>query len=486
MPLRSRRQFLEDSMFAAAAAVAANSVGSVLAAEEKQSKSPNERLSVAVVGVNGRGGSHLEAFSARKDTEVTYIVDVDDAVGQSKANYVAERQGGRKPKVVRDMRQAFDDKSVDLVSTATPNHWHALTSIWAMQAGKDMYVEKPVCHNVSEGRRIVETARAHKKICQTGTQSRSMAGMQAAMKFLHDGKLGEVKLAHGLCYKPRGSIGPKGHYTPPATVDYDLWLGPAPLAELTRPHFHYDWHWQWPYGNGDLGNQGIHQMDLARWGLGLTGLSKRVFSYGGRFGYEDAGEVANTQVVVHDYGDKTLVFEVRGLKTMPYKEAKVGVIFTGTNGFLVMATYEAGAAFDKHGNMLQQFTGGGDHFDNFIKAVRSRNPKDLNADILEGHLSSSLCHLGNISYRLGEEVAPVEAEERVLSLKTNDNALATFERTVDHLLVNNVDPAKTRLRVGQQLAFDSDKEKFVENSPADAMLTRDYRAPYVVPPAGQV
>jgi len=496
MSLRTRRQFLEDSMFAAAAAVAANSAGSVFAAEEKQSTSPNERLSVAVVGVNGRGVSHLDAFTSRKDTEVTCIVDVDDAVGQLKAEYVAKRQNGRAPKVVRDMRQAFDDKSIDLVSTATPNHWHSLTAIWAMQAGKDMYVEKPVSHNVSEGRRVVETARHYNKICQTGTQSRSMTGMQAAMKFLHEGKIGEIRLARGLCYKRRGSIGPKGHYTPPSNVDYDLWLGPAPLAELTRKNFHYDWHWQWPYGNGDLGNQGIHQMDLARWGMGLTGLSKRIFSYGGRLGYEDAGETANTQVVVHDYGDKSLVFEVRGLPTQPFRlkgmqddkldNASVGVIFTGTSGYLVMASYEAGAAFDKDGKMLETFKGGGDHFANFVAAVRSRKHTDLNADILEGHYSSALCHLGNISYRLGKQVSAADAKEQIKHVETTDDALDTLDRVMEHLTANKVDMKKSMLQLGQQLNFDPAKETFIDNSTADAMLTREYRAPYVVPAAGKV
>ncbi len=265
-------------------------------------------------------------------------------------------------------------------------------------------MEKPVSHNVSEGRRIVEAARKYKKICQTGTQSRSAKGMQEAMKFLHDGKIGQVKVARGLCYKRRPSIGPKGAYPVPAEVNYDLWSGPAPLVELTRPKFHYDWHMQTLYGNGDLGNQGIHQMDIARWGLGVNQVSNSVLCYGGRLGYEDAGDAANTQVAIHDYGDKSLVFEVRGLETKDYRGAKVGNIFEGTNGYLMMSSYEAGLAFDKDGNQIAKFIGGGDHFGNFIDAVRSRKSEDLNADILEGHLSSALCHLGNISYYLGTKV----------------------------------------------------------------------------------
>jgi len=489
MTNRSRRQFLEDSMFAAAAALAAGAAGSALGADaaeaEKQSTSPNEKLGVAVVGVRGRGGEHLSAFSGRKDTEVLYIVDADEKVGNNRAKEVGDRQG-RKPKYVRDMREAFADPAVDVVSTATPNHWHALVSIWAMQAGKDVYVEKPVSHNVSEGRRVVETARKYDKICQTGTQCRSMKGMRDAIEYMQAGKLGKVELARGLCYKRRGSIGPKGTYPVPANVDYNLWLGPAPEAPLTRPQFHYDWHWQWAYGNGDLGNQGIHQMDVARWGLGVDTLSSAVFSYGGRLGYEDAGETANTQIVVHDYGDKSLVFEVRGLDTKPYKGAGVGVIFEGSEGYLVINSYDGGTAFDKDGKAVQEFKGGGDHFANFLSAVRSRKKSELHAEILDGHLSSALCHLGNISYRLGTSMSPSEAKERLKDVKTTDDAKQTFERTMEHLADNKVDPETTKLQVGASLAFDPARETFVENSAADAMLTREYRTPFVVPAAGKV
>ncbi len=298
--------------------------------------------------------------------------------------------------------------------------------------------------------------------------------------------LGPVTVARGLCYKRRPSIGPRGQYHVPPSVNYDLWLGPAPLAELTRPQFHYDWHWQWPYGNGDLGNQGIHQMDLARWGLGVSTLSNAVLSYGGRLGYQDAGDTANTQVVVHDYGDKSLIFEVRGLETKPYKGAGVGVIFEMPEGYVALSSYDAGTAFDKAGNVVKQFSGGGDHFDNFVKAVRSRNSAELNADIEQGHLSSALCHLGNISYRLGAPVSVAEAKERVAALKIKDDARDTFDRTVQHLADNQIDLAQARLQLGPWLAIDPSLEKFVDNSAADALLTREYRAPFVVPAADQI
>jgi len=486
MSKRTRRQFLEDSMFAAAAAVTATSTGQLFAEDDDQSSSPNERLSVAVVGVKGRGGSHLGAFSGRKDTQVNYICDVDSEVGMKRVKEVAKRQGGREPKYVKDIREVLEDKSVDIVSIATPNHWHALGAIWSIQAGKDVYVEKPVSHNVSEGRRIVEAARKHKKICQTGTQSRSNSGMINAIKAVHDGDIGECKLARGLCYKPRGSIGPRGNYMPPETVDYNLWLGPAPLAAVTRERFHYDWHWQWPYGNGDLGNQGIHQMDLARWGLGVTTLSDSVLSYGGRFGYEDAGDSANTQVVIHNFGDKSLVFEVRGLSTKDYKRSKVGVIYEGDKGYVVMTSYHSGAAFDRDGNKVNEFKGQADHFGNFIKAVRSRKIEDLNADIEEGHLSSALCHTGNISYRLGSPVDAKDLEKNIAMIKTSDNAQETLERTLAHLKDNKVDLSSTKITLGEQLQFDPSAETFVDNEAADKMLTREYRKPFIVPDKGDV
>jgi len=485
MSRRSRRQFLEDSMFAAAAAAVMNAPRTLMA-QETGSKSPAEKLSVAVVGVNGRGQSHLDAFSSRNDTVVTYICDADEGVGQRKAEKVGERQG-TSVAFAKDIRKVLEDPTVDIVTIATPNHWHSLGAIWAMQAGKDVYVEKPVSHNVLEGRVCVDVARKFGRICQTGTQSRSNPGMRDAMAFVHSGGIGTVNVARGLCYKQRPSIGPAGTYDPPATVDYNLWLGPAPEAPVTRPRFHYDWHWQFAYGNGDLGNQGIHQMDLARWGLNVDRLSNNVMSYGGRFGYVDAGDVANTQVVVHNYGDKSLVFEVRGLPTPDLRGANVGVIFEGTEGFVVVPSYSGGAAFDKDGNKTREFTGGGDHFANFVDAVRSRRHEDLNADILEGHLSSALCHLGNISYRLGEMVDSVEGlAERLQSLPTKDDTRATLERTVQHLKENQVDLAQAPFRIGPLLELNAEDETFVGRPDADLMLTREYRAPFVVPSRAQV
>jgi predicted dehydrogenase len=488
MTNRSRRRFLENSMFAAAglsAAAWANSASQLFANDEAQSSSPNEKLAAACVGVRGRGGEHVGQYLRRKDVEITWIVDIDETVAQQRAEQIAQKQG-HKPKIAADMRQALEDKSLDIVSIATPNHWHALGAIWAMQAGKDVYVEKPVSHNVSEGRRAVEVARKYNRICQTGTQCRSAKGLNDGIQFLQSGGIGEIKLARGLCYKRRGSIGPRGEYPVPAGVNYDLWSGPAAILPITRKQFHYDWHWQWPYGNGDLGNQGIHQMDIARWGLGVDQLPNSTFSFGGRFGYEDAGDCANTQVCYFDYGpDKSLAFEVRGLETQPLQGANVGVIFYGTEGYAVNPSYSSMTFFDLDGNKIKSFDGGDDHFGNFLAAVRSRKVEDLNADILDGHLSSALCHLGNISYRMANEKLPLADLVKLAESHSAVCANDLIPRLQSHLSENKV-AAETLVSVGPTLPFNPETETFVDNSAADAMLTREYRAPFVVPTSDKI
>jgi len=483
MSQQNRREFLEDSMVAAAAVAAGSGPQLLIGEETRQSRSPNEKLGVACVGVRGRGKSHIGAFAGRKDTEVLYICDVDSEVGGNRTKEVGKRQG-REPKFEEDLRQVLQDQRVDIVSIATPNHLHALQAIWSMQAGKDVYLEKPVSHNVSEGRRLVEAARKYGRICQTGTQSRSNPGMIQAMRYVLDGNLGQVKVARGLCYKRRrhrspDSSGTCSDFRVPSSVNYDLWLGPAPLTRLTRKQFHYDWHWQWPYGNGDLGNQGVHQMDLCVWAMGVNQLSRNVLSYGGRFGRE---------VIVHDYVDKSLVFEVRGLKTSAYKGAKIGIIIECTGGYLVMASYKSGSAFDKRGEKVTTFSGGNDklHFENFLKAVRSRDHRDLNADIEQGHLSSALCHLGNISYRLGSSVAYREVSQQLKEFPATDNMQETLDRTLAHLRRNTVDPSATPIVLGSPLVFDPSREMFVDNARADCLLTRQYRQPFIVPQAGAV
>jgi predicted dehydrogenase len=481
----SRREFIKDSAVLAALAGAGmlgklGGLAGASAAEksEKATKSGDvaSQLRVAVVGVHGRGKDHVHGFAGKHNCVVTTICDADsDVIGDAMSS--AEKAQGMAPKYEQDIRKVVADKNIDIISIATPNHWHSLAAIWGLQNGKNVYVEKPVSHNVSEGRRVVEVARKQKLLCQAGTQSRSSTGLIEAMQFLRDGKLGKITVARGLCYKPRGSIGKvTGPQDPPKTVDYDLWCGPAPKNPVMRKQFHYDWHWQWDYGNGDLGNQGIHEMDKARWGLGKTDLAKGVMSVGGRFGYIDDGQTANTQICVFDYGDAELIFEVRGLKTDPLKDVKIGNIIYGTEGYLVIPDYSDAVSFTNAGELIKKFSGGGDHYGNFVDAVRSGKQEDLHADIEQGHLSSALCHLGNISYRLGEE----RPFDKVADALADKEAQETFERMEKHLTDNNVSLTEAKCRVGRQLKFDPKTETFGEKD-ADAMLTREYRKGFEVP-----
>jgi predicted dehydrogenase len=489
MRFLNRRQFLQDSAALAAAMAAGGSLPMPAAAPEGK-RDVNDQLRVAVVGVRSRGKDHVKGFAGKHNCVVTTICDCDEAVIGPAMKIVTDAQK-REAKYVQDIRKVVADPEIDIISIATPNHWHALAAIWAMQNGKDVYVEKPVSHNVSEGRRVVEAARKYNKMCQAGTQSRTMAGMRETIEFLQAGKLGKIKVARGICYKLRGSIGKvKGEQPIPKSIDYDLWCGPAPKKPLMREKLHYDWHWIWDYGNGDLGNQGIHEMDKARWGLGKAGLPKSVLSVGGRFGYVDDGETANTQICVFDYGDAELIFEVRGLPCDdPFltKEGKnsgnkgknfVGNIFYGSEGIMICPNYSSGYALDKDGKLIKEFKGDGDHFGNFVKAVRSRKVSDLNGDIEEGHVSSALCHLGNLSYQLGK----METFDKPTKAFGDDKeAVETLGRMEEHLKDHKVPLDKTPYRLGRKLTVDAKTETFVSDKEANALLTREYRKGFEVP-----
>ncbi|MDB5340474.1 MAG: hypothetical protein JWN70_6093, partial [Planctomycetaceae bacterium] len=306
-----------------------------------------------------------------------------------------------------------------------------------------------------------------------------------AVEYMKAGTLGDVKLARSIIYGRRDSIGPKGTYEVPSNVDYDLFMGPAPLTPLTRKSLHYDWHWNWQTGNGELGNNNIHSLDICRWGMGLTGLARSVISYGGRFGYSDAGETPNTQVCIFNFGDKTVVSETRGLKTEQFRPGFTGGwLFHGTEGSIAQTSL-----FDPMGKLVSTFAEkrkSENHFANFINAVRSRKREELNAEILEGHQSTALCHMGNISWRLGKEATPAQVAEQLAKLKANDNVKETLDRTVQHLQDNKVDLEQTKLVLGVELHADGDREAFADNADANAFLTREYRKPFVVPAESEV
>ncbi|MDO4551225.1 MAG: Gfo/Idh/MocA family oxidoreductase [Planctomycetia bacterium] len=493
----SRRNFLRATALSGAALASSRFTVSILAEE---AKGANDKISIAVIGVRGRGGNHIDGYLASKNCAITYLVDVDETVGKNCADKLEKRQGFR-PKFVKDMRDILADESLDTVSIATPNHWHSLQAIWAMRAGKDVYAEKPVCQNLFEGRTLVAAVKKYQRICQVGTQCRSNQGIIEAIKFIHQGGIGEVKLARGLCYKRRKSIGQLGDYPIPEGVDFDLWSGPAIFTDpkVTRKQFHYDWHWQRLYGNGDSGNQGPHQTDIARWGLGLMRHPNKIITYGGRLGYQaerknpdyiDAGDTPNTEVSILDYGDKTIIFETRGLETPALDNTKIGVIFYGSEGKLVQRSYTHSIAYDKEGKVIKEFKGGddGNHYRNFISCVRSRKSEDLNAPVMDGYLSACMAILGNASYYVGEKnYQSVENIQKALQqVDQRDDNAATLARTVEHLKANKVDLEKYPLSLGPELIFDPEKEIFTNHDDANKELTRQWRDGYVCPSAEEV
>jgi len=461
----NRRKFLSSSAQAAAGIVAAGKLASY--AEEKcvakaKAKCANDTINMAAIGIKGRGGGLIQNFAKMKNVNMKILCDVDENLFADRVKKIEEIQGFA-PATETDLRKVYDNKDIDAVVIATPNHWHALATIWACQAGKHVYCEKPSCHNVWEGRKMVEVARKYNRVVQVGFQNRSIGNVMAAMKALREGVIGDVYMAKGLCYKPRHSFGLFPDSKVPAGVHYDLWLGPAPYRPFNKGRFHYNWHWHWATGNGDIGNQGPHQFDVARWGINKNDHPVKVRSFGGyyKYGKVCSQETANTQTAVFEYADgKILQFEVRGLytngestiasgmATEKQQDVKIGNLFFGTEGWMSVNGSTWKTFMGKKGEpgpsstsvepaadpMNLMGAGGEGNFSNFISAVRSGNPKDLNCDIEVGHMSSALPHLANISYRLG-----------------------------------------------RGLKFNSKNEKFVGDKEADKMLTRKYRKPYVVP-----
>jgi len=406
----------------------------------------NERVNLVVIGVGGRGRDHINGYASLPSlVNISGVCDVNQAA-RERGQSIVVKAGGLKPREYDNMKKVFADKDVDAVSMATPNHWHALGMIWACQAGKDVYVEKPASHNIYEGQRMIETARKTGRMVQVGSQSRSIPHKIKAMQMIRDGAIGKVYLAKALCYKRRKSIGRSPELdTPPPGIDWDQFLGPAPMRKFTQLRFAYNWHWFWDTGNGDIGNQGVHEMDVARWGMGVS-WPRSVVSTGGKFVYDDDQETPNTQSATFDYGNgQQIVFEVRGLPTGPdwplkkRGEHTIGNIFYGADGILAIDSEGFQIYKGEELTLSQGFKPEGKqwdaagHMENFIKAIKSRNYKDLNADIEIGATSAGLCHLANISYQ-----------------------------------------------TGKKLDFDSNKLKFIGAPDADKLLTRDYRKPYVV------
>jgi len=470
----SRRSFLKSSTSAAGAAAVSLGISTT-------AYGANEKARVAVIGLGTRGPQHLDGFRS----DVVALCDCDS----QRLEQYARRYNGQIEKYT-DVRKLLENKDIDAVSIATPNHTHAWLGVLACQAGKDVYVEKPVSHNVWEGRQLVDAARKYDRIAQCGTQSRSSPSLRQAIEFLRSGALGEIQYAIGTCYKPRKSIGQLDKALAiPESIDYDLWCGPAEKRDIFRPRLHYDWHWDFHTGSGDMGNQGIHQMDIARWFLGHDTLSRRVLSIGGRLCYEDAGDTPNTQLVIHEFDGPPIIFEIRGLPISKeaqqrwgpmddYRGSQIGVIVQCELGHVLVPSYTDAIAYDADGKQIQKWSGGGNHFANFIDAVKSRRKEELNAEIQEGHLSSALCHTGNISHRLGRQATAAEIAEEV---QFNGTLAAAFDRMAAHLRANQVDVDSSIITLGASLEMDAKTERFTNSDAANEMLTRIYREGFAVP-----
>jgi predicted dehydrogenase len=392
----------------------------------------NNKINVAIVGLGGRGQAHIRGYAKQPEANIYALCDVNQA-SLERSQAAVKQLTGAAPKGYGDMRDVFADKEVHAVSMPLPNHWHALATIWACQAGKDVYVEKPACHDIYEGRQMVAAARKYGRMVQVGSQSRSAPHIIRAMEQLHNGAIGQVYLAKGLCYKRRKSIGHTPTEPVPPGVDWDKFRGPAPMIPFSKNHFLYNWHWFWDTGNGDIGNQGVHEMDIARWGLG-TGLPRSVVASGGKYVYDDDQETPNTLLARFDYGNKELVFEVRGLQTGGEGEVTtgadgntIGVLFYGSDGWMSVdgkgyRIFKGDPAQPAHSETATEDSFAL-HLANFISAVKSRNSHDLHADIDIGRQSADLCHLANISYRANGQLLEFDPNtEQFHNAKANELA----------------------------------------------------------------
>jgi predicted dehydrogenase len=484
MPL-SRRQFLQQS--AVAGALVAHAPAALA---RRPSARRSDDVRVGVVGLNGRGKDHIDAYLRIPGVRIVALCDCDAEVLAREMKRLDER--GHPAQGFADFRKLLDREDLDAVSIASPNHWHALMSVWACQAGKDVYLEKPVSHTIWEGRQAVRAARRYNRVVQAGTQARSSTAIADAIAWMRAGNLGKVTLARGLCYKPRRSIGKAdGTQQLPAGLDYDLWCGPTSVRPLARKKLHYDWHWDYRTGNADLGNQGIHQVDICRWALDEGRLPTGVLSVGARVGYQDDGGTPNTHLIHFAYATP-MIFEVRGLprdaaareqkweESMDaYRGVSIGVVIECEGGDLVVTSdYSKAKAIDRGGSTVKEWKGTGDHFANFIDVVRSRDHSRLAADIEQGHVSSALCHLGNTSHRMGAAADRAAIEAAFAGVPGGSEALA---RLLSHLDANAIDLAAAPLTLGPALVVDPTSEKFVGNEKADRFVRRNDRPPFVVP-----
>jgi len=470
----TRRQFVRQSATLAAAAMGLPMVASsrVLGA--------NEEIRIAVVGCGVRGGTHVAAFGKQPGVRIVAVCDPDRERVATFAKRV-EASYGNRPAEVGDVRQLMDRKDVDVISVATMQYWHSLPTIWACETGRHVYVEKPLAHFIWEGRQMGNAARKYHRLVQLGPQARSRGTDQQVIEYLRSGQLGKIQYIVCFANKARTPIGKRSEPLPiPETLDYELWCGPARKEPIYRDRIQYDCSFTWNMGDGESCNQGVHEVDVARWLLGETTLPRRVMSVGGRFVFNDAGDVPNTQIIYYDYPSAPILYEVHNMragkdsKTMPsYRGRGVDTCVQCEGGYVMM---HAGLVYDNQGQEIKRFSGGEDHFGNFIRALRSGKREDLNAEVLEGHLSTNICHAGNISYRLGQRASAADIRAQIGDLPVFQEM---FDRYLVHLKAHDVDPGESIL--GPWLQCDTDNECIQDNSRANELVKGFYRQPFEVP-----
>jgi predicted dehydrogenase len=435
----SRRRFFQDASLGAVAAGVAFAAPAIFAAEERPKDEngrrvgPNDEIRTAILGIRNQGKNHIKYHQATPNVRIATLCDPDQRLFAERAELV----NGGKPETVVDFRRVLDDKNIDCVCIAMPNYWHALATVLACQAGKDVYVEKPATSRIAEGRKMIEAGKKYDRIVQVGTQMRAHSARQAAMKLLRDNAIGDIYMVRAFIYNPRQSIGREENGPAPEGVDYNLWMGPTKDQPFNPNRFHYNWHWFWETGNGEIGNNGPHMADLIIHGLDRQEtLPVKIASQGGRYVWNDQGETPNSQVTTYTYADGVMAtLEIRNLPSNKEIDDNEGAIFFGSKGYMTITGDSYQLVIDKKPEPKQ--TGSGAHCElvrNFYDAVRSRKKTDLLAPIEYGHTGAALCHLGNIAYRLG--------------------------RTVE---------------------FDPKTETFPRDEAANALLTRDYRKPFVMP-----
>ncbi len=484
----SRRSFLKKTALATGTSAAASLLRpSVWAAPAGSS----DAIRVAIIGLGTKGRQHLQVLSSRDDVRVTALCDLDQAALTSAVKSAEAKK--IVPFTTTDPREIMSRNDVDAVIVAAGNHWHALLSVWACQAGKDVYCEKPMTHTVWEGRKMIEAAQKYGRIVQVGTQYRSEKGLNEGIKFIHSGQLGKLKYVHAVYYGARGAVGRRNPWYP-TNVNYDLFCGPTPMVPLDRDKLHYDWHWTWNTGNGELGNNGVHILDAAMRIVQSDAPARRVLGIGGRYVHEGAAETPNAQIAVYDFPNAPVIYEGRALTAKPgagYMDAvagiRVGVVAYCEGGYLTGLT--GSVAYDTAGKLIQKFAGDGGglaHMSNFLSAIRSRNAGELAAPVTIGHVSASICHYGNISLRVGK---PADSSTIARALEAIPAAAAITDGMQKHLGVHGIDVNQQMLTLGDWLQVDAAQDTVASVDSGDtARLERArylvhevQRPPFVIP-----